>query len=348
MTMKNDRKHPRTAGAAGGRQPEKLWGRMVLLGMLAMLFSFEKIGETAESNITTIIISGKSETNNADVRLGDIADIRNGDPALIQKLQNLVIGAAAFPGKSRNFDEPYIRTRLKQSNVDLAQIAFQSPEIIEVSTKSIEISSKMIEDIVLSFLENNIPWDKNRVNVKLVQVSENLFLPDRPYTYKVIPPIRTRYLGNVPLSVVFEVQGQPSLKAWATVKIGVETDVAVVRKPLNRNQTIEKDDVTVASMDMADLPSNYISAPEEVVGKKTLRTMNPKEVFRTDIVELPPMVKRNDRVSIVAESESLRITAVGEVKESGGKGDRVKVVNLNSNKEIFARVVDPKTVRVEF
>jgi flagellar basal body P-ring formation protein FlgA len=348
MTMKNGRKHPRTAGAAVGRQPEKLWGRVVLLGMLAMLFSFEKIGETAEPNITTITISGKSETDNADVRLGDIADIRNGDPALIQKLQNLVIGAAAFPGRSRNFDEPYIRTRLKQSNVDFAQIVFQSPEIIEVSTKSIEISRKMIEDIVLSFLDNNIPWDKNRVSVKLVQASENLFLPDRPYTYKVIPPIRTRYLGNVPLSVVFEVQGQPSLKAWATVKIGVETDVVVVRKPLDRNQTIEKDDVTVASMDMADLPSNYISAPEDVVGKKTLRTMNPKEVFRTDIVELPPMVRRNDRVSIVAESESLRITAVGEVKESGGKGDRVKVVNLNSNKEIFARVLDPKTVRVEF
>ncbi len=76
--------------------------------------------------------------------------------------------------------------------------------------------------------------------------------------------------------------------------------------------------------------------------------MNPKEVFRTDIVERPPMVKRNDRVSIVAESEALRITAAGEVKESGCRGDRVKVVNLNSNKEIIARVLDPQTVRVEF
>jgi flagellar basal body P-ring formation protein FlgA len=349
MTMKkNSRKHPRMAVAAGSSQRGKAWGRVVLIGMLAMLFSFEKIAETAASNITTISISEKSETNDADVRLGNIADIRNGDPALIQKLEDLVIGAAALPGKSRNFDEPYIRIRLKQSDVDLAQIAIQSPEIIEVSTKSIEISRKMVEDIVLSFLDNKIPWDKNRTSVKLIQISENLFLPDRPYTYKVIPPIRTRYLGNVPLSVVFEVEGQPPIKAWATVKIGVETDVIVVQKPLNRNQAIEKDDVNVITMDMADLPSNYISNLEDVVGKRTLRVMNPKEVFRTDIVELPPMVKRNDRVSIVAESESLRITAAGEVKESGGRGDRIKVVNLNSNKEIYARVLDPKTVRVEF
>jgi flagella basal body P-ring formation protein FlgA len=134
----------------------------------------------------------------------------------------------------------------------------------------------------------------------------------------------------------------------ATVKIEVETPVIVVQKPLNRNQTIAKDDVTVVSMDMADLPSNYISNIEDVVGKRTLRAMNPKEVFRTDIIEQPLMVKRNDRVSIIAESETLRITAIGEVKESGVKGDRVRVVNLNSNKEIFARVLDPKTVQVEF
>ncbi len=334
--------------SARRRRPGKLRAGAVLLGMLAILLSSEKTGETAQSDITTISISGKSETGDADVRLGDIAEIRGGDPALIQKLQNLVIGAAAPPGKRRSFDEPYIRIRLQQSRADLSKIALQSPELIEVTTKSIEISRKTIEDIVLSFLDNNLPWDKNRTTVKLVQASENLFLPDKPYTCKVIPPVRTRYLGNVQLGVVFDVPGQPSIKAWASVRIDVETDVVVLQKPLNRNQAIEKGDVDVVSMDMADLPSNYISALSDVVGKRALRAMNPKEVLRTDIVELPPMVKRNDRVSIVAESETLRITAAGEVRESGGRGDRVKVINLNSNKEIFARVLDPKTVRVEF
>jgi flagellar basal body P-ring formation protein FlgA len=346
--MRIGRKHPRMTGAAGNRQQVREWCGVILLGMLAMLYSFEKISESAELDITTIRISDKIETNDAEIRLGDISDIRNGDPALIQKLQDLVIGAAPLPGKRRNLDASYIRERLKQSGVDLSQVAFQSSEIIEISTKSIEITKKMIEDIAITFLDNKIPWDKNRVKVKLIQTSENLVLPDRPYTYKVVPPSNPRYLGTVPLNVVFDVQGQSPKKAWATVKIEVETDAIVVQKPLNRNQVIEKDDVNVISMDMADLPSNTISSLEDVVGKRTLRAMNPKEVFRTDIIELPPMVKRNDRVSIVAESGSLRITAVGEVKESGSRGERIKVVNLNSNKEIFARVLDAKTVRVEF
>jgi len=143
MTMGNGRKQTRRAGAAASRQRRKAWGGLVLLGMMAMLFSFEKIGETAESNITTISISKMSETNDADVRLGDIADIRNGDPARIQKLKDLVIGSAALPGRSRSFDEPYIRTRLKQSDVDLAQIEIKSSEIIEVSTNYLDSATDL-------------------------------------------------------------------------------------------------------------------------------------------------------------------------------------------------------------
>ena len=213
---------------------------------------------------------------------------------------------------------------------------------------TIEITRKMIEDIVTDFLNDKIPWEKNRVTIDIVQIPNGLVLPNRPYSCRVVPPNKTSYLGTVSLSLVFDVPGQPAKKASAIVRIAVETNAIVVQKPLNRNQTIEKEDVAIISMDMADLPSNYVSSLEDVVGKKTLRAMNPKEVLRSDIVELPPMVKRNDRVSIVAESGSLRITAAGEVKESGGRGERVKVINLSSNKEIFARVLDPKTVQVEF
>jgi flagella basal body P-ring formation protein FlgA len=236
---------------------------------------------------------------------------------------------------------------------NVGETAEQAPMTIPATSDqgehaTIEITRKMIEDMVMDFLNEKIPWEKNRVKRKFVQSGNGIMLPNRPYSYKEKPPVKSSYTGMVPMSIVFDVYGQSSRKVSAIVKIEVETNVIVVQKPLNRNQTIEKDDVTVVTMDMADLPSNYISSLEGVVGKRTLRAMNPKEVFRTDMIEQPLMVKRNDKVSIVAESETIRITAVGEVRESGGKGDRIRVVNLNSNKEIFARVLDPKTVRVEF
>lgn len=277
MIIKYGRNKLRMAGAAGNRQQVWRWRAAVILGILAMLFSFEKNAETAEH--VPMILSAKSDA---------------------------------------------------------------------VDGASIEITQKMIEDIVVVFLNAKIPWEKNRVKIKFVQAGSALSLPNRAYSYKVVPPNKTSYLGTVPLSIVFDVYGKPSRKAWVTVKIEVETDAVIVQKPLDRNQTIEKEDVDIVSMDMADLPSNVISRIEDAVGKKTLRAINPKEVLRSDIVEQPPMVRRNDVVSIVAESGSLRITAMGEVKESGCSGARVKVINLRSGKEIIARVMDSKTVQVEF
>jgi flagella basal body P-ring formation protein FlgA len=44
----------------------------------------------------------------------------------------------------------------------------------------------------------------------------------------------------------------------------------------------------------------------------------------------------------------LRITALGEVRGTGKVGEQVRVVNLDSKKNITAQVVDHRTVRVVF
>jgi flagella basal body P-ring formation protein FlgA len=68
----------------------------------------------------------------------------------------------------------------------------------------------------------------------------------------------------------------------------------------------------------------------------------------TDLVELPPLVKRGDLVTIIARLEGLKITTLGEVKRKGRQGERIPVLNIDSRKVIFARVIDANTVAVEF
>lgn len=51
---------------------------------------------------------------------------------------------------------------------------------------------------------------------------------------------------------------------------------------------------------------------------------------------------------ILFENDQFKITALGEVKEGGRKGDKVKLVNLSSKKEVCGRVVDANTVQVDF
>jgi flagella basal body P-ring formation protein FlgA len=61
-----------------------------------------------------------------------------------------------------------------------------------------------------------------------------------------------------------------------------------------------------------------------------------------------PIVDKGDIVTIIAESGDIRITAPGVILMKGYTGELVKVQNLMSKKEIYAKVVNGAMVAVDF
>ena len=300
------------------------------------------------AGINTVRVFERSEVKYDRIRLGEIAEIKGEEPALLKKLREIVIGKAPLPGKSRRIDSDYIRIRLKQNGIDLSQIRLRVPIKAEVSRSFIEISKEKIEKIVLGSVYGLIPWEKDQVRIKKICVSNSALLPEGNITYKVVAPRNTDFLGNVPLSVLFKVNRRLEKKIWATVNIEVLTEMVVTKRPLRRYHMITEDDIHLKKMDLSKVKSNAMTTYEDVLGKRTKRAINTGEVLRTDHIELPPLVKRGDVVSIIAETDGLRITALGEIKKKGCRGERIKVLNLDSKKCIYARVLDSNTVRVDF
>lgn len=305
-------------------------------------------GHIFAAGINTVRVFERSKVKYDEIRLGEIAEIKGEDPALLKKLRDIVIGKALLPGKSRRIDEDCIKIRLKQNGIDLSQIRLQVPMKVEVSRSFIEISKEKIEKIVLDSVYGLIPWEKDQVRIKKICVSNSALLPEGNITYKVVAPRNTDFLGNVPLSVLFKVNRRLEKKIWATVNIEVLTEMVVTTRPLRRYQMITEDDIHMKKMDLSKVKSDAVTTYEEVLGKRTKRAINIDEVLRTDHIELPPLVKRGDVVSIIAESDGLMITALGEVRKKGCRGERITVLNLDSKKCIYAHVLDSNTVRVDF
>jgi len=133
-----------------------------------------------------------------------------------------------------------------------------------------------------------------------------------------------------------------------TAQLERRLNVVVARRPLGRFKPIEAEDIEVQAVDLAGLPADRIEDPEAAIGKRTRRAVDSGAVLRPDLLESMPLVKRGDRVRIVAETAGLRISAFGQAKQKGAQGELIPVVNLDSNKVIHARVVDSQTVRIEF
>jgi flagella basal body P-ring formation protein FlgA len=320
----------------------------IFLVLPLAIFIIEGAQDGLAAEMTTIRLLEAVEIDAAKIFLGAIAQIDGGDPQLIQRLKNVEIGKAPLPSRSRVIAIDYIRLRLKQNGFSLENLDLQNSSGVKITRSFIEVDQQKIEKIVSHYLRTTVLKGNNIARIKDLRVPERIILPRGRITYQVMAPRNTKYLGKIPLAVHFNVDGQFQKKVWTSATIEMFVDVVVAAKPLRKHMTITEDLIELRQMDLAHLPADVITDPQAVLGKRTRSTISAKTVLRTDLIELPPLVKRGDIVLIVAESKELRITALGKAKRKGRLGERIPVENFDSKKILNAQVLDAKTVRIEF
>ena len=325
--------------------------RLLCTGLLFALALIPPYGQAAElyaDQVTLVRLQERVEINDADVVLGQIASIEGSNSRFVKKLKDILIGKAPLPGDSRLFDQSLLIKRLKQHQIDLTTVKIEAPPQVEVVRTHVEIMRSEIEKIVSDFILKHAPRENTTARIKEIRVPGGVLLSKGPVTYKVAAPRSRQLMGRCPISVEFSVDGRLQKKVWATAVVEVLAPVVITRKPLGRFKPITEDDIEVQTLDLADMPSNVLSDPEAAIGKRTRRAIGALTPLRADSIELPPLVKRGDLVVIIAESETLKITTLGQVKKKGRLGERIPVVNLDSKKILHAEVVDANTVRVDF
>ena len=295
-----------------------------------------------------ITLRPEAEVLGADIRLGEVAEIACAETELRRRLEGLVIGKAPLPGRSRPITADYVRLRLRQLDIGADRMALGGAERIEVSMPGVAVSEEQVRQIVTGFLKTSGIWGDAEVKVAELTISADRTLPKGRATYRVLPPRHMRSLGTVPLSVVFDVDGRFQKTIRATARVEALAPVVVAARPIGRLKPISTDDLKMEKMNLVELPTGVMTDADDIIGKRARRNIDAGDILRPDLIEMPPLVKRGDMVVIVAESEGIKVTATGEVKSDGLRGEQVKVVNLDSNKRFSARVVDKKTVMVDF
>jgi flagella basal body P-ring formation protein FlgA len=325
---------------------QRIWCGFFFLSAALVLAGIT--AEISAAGSTRVQISESVAIDDEEILLGRIADIQGDDPLLVDKLGTTVLGRLPLPGQRRELEAGFLKMRLKQNGCDLSELVLLLPPKVVVTRNFVEISKEKMETIVSNFILQNLSDTKGDAEIKDIQVPESLRLPKGDIRYKVIPTRNSEMMGKMLLSIDFDVDGKFQKSVWATATIEVLTDVVVTTKPLARLKPISEDDISMQKMDLANLPSDVITDPEAILGKRTKRAIGKQTALRAEHLELPPLVNRGDMVVIIAESEGLRITARGQVKKRGRLGERVPVINFDSKKVLYALVIDAHTVKVEF
>ena len=155
-------------------------------------------------------------------------------------------------------------------------------------------------------------------------------------------------MGRFPVTVKITVDDILQKRLRLTAHVTHYSPVVKTLRPVNRGEILTARDVVVEIVPSNRIFRNAMTSLEDVVGNQVIRNMAMGRVVTANSLSRPALMKKGDRVIIVAESGLMKITAPGIVREKGFKDSLVQVLNIQTKKTVFGMVMDSKTVKVNF
>jgi flagella basal body P-ring formation protein FlgA len=279
------------------------------------------------------------------VRLRDVANLDGGAAV---GLGDVVLSHAPGAGEARTIDGGGILQALWRAGLDPQAVTYSIPPIVRVRRAAQDVPEAAVRQALETFLADALGQGAEDATLRSVELPGAIRVPEGAYSVRVLPPPGVALVGRVRLQLELVVGDRPVKTVWVTADIARFGRIVVARRSVARGEVLAAVDLDVDRRDLSQLPRDLVTDPAEVAGKIARTALLPYAPIRNDQLTVPPTVHRGDAVMLVAERGGLRITTPGEAKEDAGRGERVRIVNLASHKELVGRVRDAGTVMVEF
>ncbi|NKB56787.1 MAG: flagellar basal body P-ring formation protein FlgA [Alphaproteobacteria bacterium] len=122
--------------------------------------------------------------------------------------------------------------------------------------------------------------------------------------------------------------------------------VPTLAQRLYADDIISERDIIWKPMRVNRLDPRTVLNGAKMIGMSPRRPIVAGRAIMTTEVQPPTLVRRGKQVTIQLETPTMRLSALGKSLQNGGKGDIVRVQNLDSGKTIEAVVVGPERVSV--
>jgi flagella basal body P-ring formation protein FlgA len=291
-----------------------------------------------------LTIAPEATVAGEEVRLRDVAAL-DGDA---EALAEVPLGPAPAAGEVRLFDGALVLGTLRRAGLDPRVVTYDIPAVFRVRRAAQEVSETAVRAAIEAFLAERLGPGATDTVLRTVEIPGPIRVPVGSFTTHVSAPAGAELLGRVRLALEFVMDDRPVRTAWVTADLARYGPVVLVRRSLARGEVITADDVEVDRRDLSQVPRDTFTAPADAVGLVVRTPLLPYAPLRREQVVMPATVRRGDAVLLVLDHGGLRITVPGEVRDDAVRGERVHVTNTTSNKELTGRVVDARTVAVDF
>lgn len=320
-------------------------GKVKIAAAILMVIA---LGLPVEAKDATVVPHEFVAASGGDIFLGDIADIFGLNNQLVARLSSLFISCIPEKDEVMKFNRNDLRRRIEAGNIDLRRVSIQGPLETVVVNKNFAFDSGYLKNQVEQYIIANFQGSGVTCEIEFRHLPSMDRLPKGNLELRVLKSPTQNFVGSIVVSV--GVYNEIKLVKKLPVSVFVRTfqNILAANTRLGRHEIISaentklmrKETTRIRGSALTELPANTVY--------RTKRLVHKGEILTDAIVESPPLIERGDKIVLTVLTENMKITLPGRARQSGGIGDLIEVVNLNSRKLLTGCIVDERTVVVDF
>ena len=199
-----------------------------------------------------------------------------------------------------------------------------------------------IREAAKNFIYNELSGEDVEVTVRNLDSRLRLQRCEEPLETFWAPGSRQR--GATSVGVACE--GEKPWKIYVRVNIRLMKEVAVAAHPLMRGDVLGRDDIVMVRKDVSRISGGYFDDPAALVGFELRQSVSADGLLRSRMLQRPRLIRRGEKVTVLAVVGGLEVRVAGEALADGGKGQMIRVRNLSSKRIVQGEVVSKGMVRI--
>lgn len=278
------------------------------------------------------------------VTLGELLRPYPADPELAARLDAVLVTAAPPPGQTRIVAASEVLRRLDAMGVTGSTHSIAVPAEITITREARTVTaSEISERIVQDFLPG-LPWKDARL--ERIDVAETILLPigNTEWSFRCQPG--TDLARPFYLNINFNVDGEVVKRAFVKTVLSLHEAVAVAVSELKPAQSVRGEDVRWEKQKLISTLHRPVKSSRFFDGRRPRLPIPPGRVLTENLFIEVPSVRRGERLMLVFEGDSLRVSTEGKALAAGFRGQRIQVMNTDSGKVLSAEVTGEGTARV--
>lgn len=145
-------------------------------------------------------------------------------------------------------------------------------------------------------------------------------------------------------TLVVPADGPTAQQRYVSGSIYETIDIPVLNHAVGAGSTVQEGDLQWISVRTDRLIGNVITDSRQVVGMTTKRPLRTSQMLRGSDLVMTPAIRKNSLVTLALQTGQMSLTVTGKALEDAAIGQPIRVVNVNSKKELTGIVQDPSTI----